>query len=444
MLGMVGSSAWALPGVPPFMVINPVDSNGCIVYTTNQAGPFPKLNVQAPAATDEFPANICSEKDILPGKGNFNAPAVDDPSYLTFNTVALAAGNSIELLQKARVLVAIAPTITVGAGATLAEKIIDTPTFTGTGIPFPAIVSTGADINCKSDTISIPPGNYGALDVNNCTVNFVPGAVGDPLEYTFKYVISRNSDHVFTAKPDDQLLSVLVEQFVRYGHTDNVNAEKEPQVTIWVAGTDNGYGGLNKNKKGKTTNEPSAFQWGGDGAFNVCHVYAKNGTMGIAGHVDAMARFLGQNFQQNSGPFGTIIHPQEICSVQVQCACVKSVACEGDNLVLTGDLEYTEFNVGGLFNTTVGASVNSANPSSAAQGNGGTNNNGVLGPADLDLTTPTKIKVPVSSFGLSAGQYTPTFACPESKGNPSVPLGFTMLTGSILQTDGTSCEIIAP
>jgi len=478
-LGAFAGSGWALPPAP--MEVNPVNPDDCIIYATNQVGPLPKFGVLPPTLADTFAANICSEGDIRFGVNKVTVPKGDTPPYLVNNTVALAAGGLIDL-QKGN-LVLETHTLTLTAANLIIDARVANPppvatrfddltpgSFTGTGIAFPAIDSTGADgdIICKKNRLRVPnlsgkvtvtalgievqPGNYGAFQSRKCNIIFVPDAVDPtaPLDYTFDYMTSGATSFDFTNKPAGTLARLLVEKFFSQKHPGSFNTQQVEGVTIWIAGADSGFGGINRNAVSAVTGLPSVFQNGGDATFYACHVYAKNGTISMRGHGGITTRFLGMNIQKAGGSSVNIDHPEEICDsgvVTPVCGFIRNIACDATTLTLQSSGSFFDnTNVSGLAIWEETAAIPIADPTASALSS--------IDAAGLTFfPSGAALTLPLSALGGGLPANATVKAYVGLIGPltaPSITQGHYVKTDQLLelQTDGggniTACTVVAP
>lgn len=183
---------------------------------------------------------------------------------------------------------------------------------------FPIITVGASDVVVpKSGTIDLAPGSYRDLVVGAYgTVNFTSNGI-----YQFRRIIaSTTTNYSLVMQADD--IQINVSDFVSLGEFGNVNPTNRAGLKFYVAGMDGAYGGANKNAKGVARDSgtfPAAFQYGGDGAWNACLVFVKNGTANIKGHTTFATQWFGNSLQEISNLGLELQSPGQACFILLGC-----------------------------------------------------------------------------------------------------------------------------
>jgi hypothetical protein len=199
---------------------------------------------------------------------------------------------------------------------------------------FPTITPGAVDIVVPANGSASPlPGAYQDLIVGSRgVVNFQSGV------YTFRRIIVNTASAYKLNMEND--VQINVKEFVRLAEYGDVNPGLSKNVTLYVEGIDNSYGGANKNKNGVKHGAilpaPAAFEYDGDGVFRLCFVFVKNGTMNVRGHSSPpfATQWFGNSFQEIANLRVVLQHPGEICfESTIQCACITNFKLKGDGSI---------------------------------------------------------------------------------------------------------------
>lgn len=201
---------------------------------------------------------------------------------------------------------------------------------------FPTItVGPGNVIVPTSGTVNLTPGSYQDLIIGAFgTVNFTQAGT-----YQFRRIIAATASTYKLVMQDDGI-QINVKEFVRLAEYGDFNPTARQQVTLYVEGFDGSYGGANKNKNGVTRSIgtfPAAFEYDGDGNFNACFVFVKNGTMNLRGHQTYVTQWFGNSLQQISTLGIDLQRPDSTCfeRAPIQCACINDFKLNKNTGVLT-------------------------------------------------------------------------------------------------------------
>ena len=193
--------------------------------------------------------------------------------------------------------------------------------------------------------VTLIPGSYRDLIIGaNGKVHFTFGLDG---VYCFRRIITTaaSSYKLFFDQDDIQ---ISVQDFVRLTEYGDFNPTGAKRITLYVAGVDDSYGGANKNQKGVVRggiSAPAAFEYDGDGLFEACFVFVKNGTINLRGYSHPTSwrtQWFGNSLQEISSLKITLFQTDEVCFETKECACISDFKLLGD-----GTLRVTGFN----FNT---------------------------------------------------------------------------------------------
>jgi hypothetical protein len=204
---------------------------------------------------------------------------------------------------------------------------------------FPAVITPGAsDITVPNNgTANVAPGSYRDLLIgSNATVNFTASGT-----YTFRRIIANTaSAYQIVMLAND--IQINVADFVRLAEYGQFNQTFKKDVTLYIAGFDGPYAGANKNHNGVTRSAgafPAAFEYMGDGGFDACFVFVKNGTMNLRGHSHQFyaTQWFGNSLQEISNLRIDLQHPGEICFTLpgIQCACIDDFKLNKTTGILT-------------------------------------------------------------------------------------------------------------
>jgi len=183
-------------------------------------------------------------------------------------------------------------------------------------------------------TVILSPGTYRDLSYGGHShINFQFGTDG---LFNFRRIFpTLNAAGSYQLIFDDDV-SVRVKEFVRFTEYGNVNQTGAKGVTLYVEGFDGSYGGANKNTLGVVrggASAPAAFQYQGDGVFDLCFVFVKNGTINVRGtshgsihpaSIDHWSTaWFGNSLQEISSLQIRMSHPGEVCFEEAkECACI--------------------------------------------------------------------------------------------------------------------------
>lgn len=183
---------------------------------------------------------------------------------------------------------------------------------------FPIITVGASDVVVPaSGTVSLSPGSYRDLLVGAYgTVNFTSTGI-----YQFRRIIAGTaSSYALIMQADN--IQINVNDFVRLAEYGSVNPTGKLGLTFYVAGLDGTYAGANKNNNGVTRASgtfPAAFQYTGDGDWNVCLVFVKNGTANLRGHASYETQWFGNSLQEISSLTIGMESPAQVCFTLLGC-----------------------------------------------------------------------------------------------------------------------------
>lgn len=294
--------------------------------------------------------------------------------------------------------------------------------------PQPCTVPAGTrDITVGSTaTVNIPPGTYRDLKYGSFSkIHFAFGADGI---YNFRRIYSTtNSAGNYQFIFEDEGIQIRVKQFVRFTEFGQINPTSANGVTMYVEGCDNSYEGTNKNHLGVvrpgpcgllptgcTAGQfPAAFEYVGDGIFNLCFVFVKNGTINLSGSSHGPnflpywpVQWFGNSLQEVTRQirFG---HPGENCVTES-----KECACISDFKILTTGPDAGKIRVNGSNfkkETLERLAIFSENFSSAPLilkdlDGGDLGKDQVFSQLDIISLTEFRTKLTVTAIGLVPGQ----------------------------------------
>ncbi|MCE5335142.1 MAG: hypothetical protein LLG06_11225 [Desulfobacteraceae bacterium] len=183
---------------------------------------------------------------------------------------------------------------------------------------FPIITVGASDVVVpQNGNVNISPGSYRDLIVGAYgTVNFTTTGI-----YQFRRIVASTATAYSLVMQADNI-QINVNDFVSLGEFGNINPTGRPGLSFYVAGMDGTYGGANKNAKGVARDSgtfPAAFQYAGDGVWNACLVFVKNGTANIKGHTLFATQWFGNSLQEISNLSLDLQSPGQACFILVGC-----------------------------------------------------------------------------------------------------------------------------
>jgi hypothetical protein len=197
---------------------------------------------------------------------------------------------------------------------------------------FPTFAPGATDVVVPSSgSTSITPGSYRDLIVGfRGKVDFAAGI------YNFRRIIVNVAGTYSLNFEDDT--EIRVKDFVRLAEYGDVNPTGAKNVIMYVEGTDGSYGNANRNQDGvdRTSSlilppnspvspEPAAFEYDGDGHFELCFIFVPNGTMNLRGHSQPVwaTQWLGNSLQEISSLRISLQQASESCVPGgIECACI--------------------------------------------------------------------------------------------------------------------------
>ncbi|MCE5335049.1 MAG: hypothetical protein LLG06_10745 [Desulfobacteraceae bacterium] len=222
------------------------------------------------------------------------------------------------------------------------------------GFPnFPTITPGTTDVVVPAySTLDVAPGDYRDLIIGAYgTVNFTGGA--GTSTYQFRRIIANTASR-YSLVMQTSVIRILVAEFVHLAEFGSFNPTGATDIQLYVGGLDSSYGGANKNKNGVTRavgTYPAAFQYGGDGGFDACFVFVKNGTMNLRGtsHEVYATQWFGNSLQEISNLNIVLEYPSAPClPTTVQCACITDFAWAGAGKLLVYGVNLSTSSVGKL------------------------------------------------------------------------------------------------
>ncbi|MCE5333800.1 MAG: hypothetical protein LLG06_04350 [Desulfobacteraceae bacterium] len=311
-----------------------VPNQGASVPARSDLGSRNKITLGGSATTDipdgaPAPANPLELPDVAVVSPNVLLKAFAKVSMIVYDTATgsfpTPSGSGIVLPPAGRIFNDLGnnPLNTTGD-----KSLPDFPAF-------PTVTAGTTDVTVEaSATVNIVPGNYRDLIIKaKGQVNFMEAGT-----YQFRRIITTTASK-YSLNMLSEDIRIQVKEFVRLSEYGDVNPTNQQFLTIYVEGADGAYGGANKNQKGVTRSIgtfPAAFEYDGDGTFNACFVFVKNGTMNLRGHQSYITQWFGDSLQQISSLSISLQHPGHICyDVDIQCACITSFKLNKSTGILT-------------------------------------------------------------------------------------------------------------
>ncbi len=262
----------------------------------------------------------------------------------------------------------------LGTNSLNSSGIADLPAFP----TFPTFTAGAVDVVVPgNDVVNLPPGSYRDLLIGfRATVNFSSGV------YDFRRIIARTAGSYNLIMLDD-FIQINVKEFVRLAEFGNFNPTRQDDIILYVEGIDASYGGANRNQNGVGPNPitgvgpdpaPAAFQYDGDGQFNACFVFVKNGTINLRGNSGPpnwATMWFGRAFHQFSSLRIKLEHPGTVCFEEpgIDCACITNFTLRSDGTLKIDGINFSADTVErvAIFTETAAATLGSVTGGDAGQ-----------------------------------------------------------------------------